>query len=161
MKSAPTRALIEAVARRVVCVLRTAAIGAGLGAAGGALFGSLWGLLFGLLHGMWWDSFASAVGLAFLCGGYFGAGGAVAGMLTGGFCQVFGGGLIADTARVERATPGRPADTDGHDLRYVRPKSVPVPGPGGILQPMDQDGSAPRPDEPVGPNSRSTKSLYR
>ena len=97
MSSAPARTWIGAGARRITCVLKAAAFGAGLGAAGGALFGVLWGLLFGLAHGMWWESLAAAVGLPVLCGAYFGAGGALAGLLTGGCYGISDAGAAADT----------------------------------------------------------------
>jgi hypothetical protein len=82
--------------QRIVGVVVGAALAAAIAAAGGTLFGILWGILFGLFYGLLWQSPATALGLPLLCGAYFGAGGAFAGLLIGGFGRMIGGAPAAD-----------------------------------------------------------------
>jgi hypothetical protein len=115
--------MIEATAQRIAFVIRTTAIGAGLGAAGGAVIGILWGLLFGLLHGAWWESLTAAVGLPLLCAAYFGAGGGLAGTLTGGWYGMIDGGSA--TGSPPRHEDGAPDYAVPEKRLAIRPDAGP------------------------------------
>jgi hypothetical protein len=163
MRYTLARRIARAIGQRMVYILAGAGFAAGIGAAGGAVFGILWGLLFGLLHGMMWESLATAVGFPLLCGAYFGAGGAVAGLLTGGFCRIIDGGPIDDTPPPAKSAPNKGADAGDQRSPEDPPEPGPGNGPGGgmLRRQTKPKDSASRSAEPIVHHALVGNSLYR
>jgi hypothetical protein len=82
-------------------------------------------------------------------------------MLTGGFCEILGGGDFADTPAVQKELPVKHAGTTRDDFPDPSPERDPVPVPGGVLEQMARDSEVPRPGQPLGFDARSPNSLYR
>jgi hypothetical protein len=162
MRYTLARRIVRAVGRRMVYILAGAGFAAAVGAAGGAVFGILWGLLFGLLHGMMWESLATAVGFPLLCGAYFGAGGTVAGALTGGFCRIIDGGPIDDAPPIAKDPTDKGADAGGYGFPDAPPETGPGNGPrSGVIRQMEPSASALNAGEPLLHQTHIANSLRR